>query len=652
MTFAAKPAAVPARKRGLTALHVWLLLALLALVAVGGVVAQVAVRHLRGEAEAVAEQWTRTAVRLAPSLVDAAAGRPLPAGELQILLRLVGQGVVALELFDAAGRRQLALPEGLPGQPPATAAAPEVQAPPVPAVASTLSSVEGRYVGLVARPLPAGAAGTGSLRLTVELDASAARVRRSALTVAAAGALALLLLSAVGGWRLWLQRRADARIRYLAAHDVLTGALNRASFRDAVKQAAHACRSDGAPPFAVLCIDLDRFKAVNDSLGHQAGDELLRQATRRLQEVARGGDRLARLGGDEFALLQPGAADGDAVAALARRLVEALAVPYELHGERVQAPASVGAAFYGLDGTDIDELLHRADLALYRAKSQGGGGFSFYDAALDERLRRRRELSADLREAIAQEALDLHFQPMFEAGGSTPVGREALVRWNHPSRGPVPPAEFVPLAEENGLIDRLGHWVLRRACRAAAAWPAPQRVAVNLSVAQFRQGDELVRQVDQALAEAGLEPSRLELEVTESLLISNTEQAIQVLSALRERGVRIAMDDFGTGYSSLAYLWRFPFDKVKIDRSFTRHLGQDPRVDLIVGSIVTLAHALHIRVNAEGVETQVQLDALRERGCDEVQGYLLGRPVPLALPGEAVADVAAGQVARPVATHA
>ena len=648
MTPSPAAATPPARKRSLTPLQLWLLLAVLALLAVGGVVAQVAVRHLRGEAEAVADQWVRTALRLVPSLADGVAAQPLPADQLQDLQRLVGQGVVALELVDGQGGRRLALPEGRPDADPASANGTRGRPPLLPAVVSSLASVDGHYVGLVEVPLRPGSADGGHLRLTVDLGDSAARVRTSALTVAGAGALALLLLSAVGGWRLWLQRRADARIRYLAAHDVLTGALNRASFRDAVRQAAHACRHEGAPPFAVLCIDLDRFKAVNDSLGHQAGDELLRQATRRLQEVARGGDRLARLGGDEFALLQPGAADGDAVAALARRLVEALAVPYELHGERVQAPASVGAAFYGLDGTDIDELLHRADLALYRAKSQGGGGFSFYDAALDERLRRRRELSADLRDAIARDELDLHFQPMFEAGGQTPVGREALVRWNHPHRGPVPPAEFVPLAEENGLIDRLGHWVLRRACLAAASWPAPQRVAVNLSVAQFRQGDELVRQVEQALAESGLPASRLELEVTESLLISNTEQAIQVLSALRERGVRIAMDDFGTGYSSLAYLWRFPFDKVKIDRSFTRHLGQDPRVDLIVGSIVTLAHALHIRVNAEGVETQGQLDALRERGCDEVQGYLLGRPVPLGQP----VTMPAERAGEPAATAA
>ena len=512
------------------------------------------------------------------------------------------------------------------------------------ATATQVSAAADGIVGRVDLPVLHDGRTVGRLRLTVDLADSAARVQRSALTVAAAGGLTLLLLSVVGGWRLWLQRRSDARIRYLAAHDVLTGALNRASFRDAIRRAARACQHDGAAPFAVLCIDLDRFKAVNDSLGHQAGDELLRQATQRLHEVARGGDLIARLGGDEFALLQPGAADGDAVAALARRIVDVLGRPYDLGGERVQAPASVGAAVYGLDGTDIDELLHRADLALYRAKTAGGGRFSFYDSDLDEQLQRRRALSADLREALAKDELCLHFQPLFDTGGQDPVGYEALARWTHPRHGQVSPAEFIALAEETGLIDKLGQWVLRAACREAAGWAQPQRVAVNLSAAQFRQGEGLVRQVEQALAESGLPASRLELEVTESLLISNTEQAIQVLTALRALGVRIAMDDFGTGFSSLAYLWRFPFDKVKIDRSFTRHLGEDERVDLIVRSIVTLAHALHIRVNAEGVETPAQLAALRAQGCDEVQGYLLGRPVPMG------AAIAAVRPAAPTAT--
>jgi diguanylate cyclase (GGDEF)-like protein len=481
-------------------------------------------------------------------------------------------------------------------------------------------------------PARAGGELLGVIEVYVDQTARRARINASFAAVGAVVLAVLLGLGATGAWH-WLQRlraqhKAEERVRYLARHDVLSGALNRASFHDALQQAGWRHQQAGTR-FAVLCVDLDRFKDVNDSLGHAAGDELLRQATARLRGLLRHGDDLARLGGDEFAVLQGGVADAGDVRSLAQRIVQALSLPYPVAGHPVACGASVGAAIFAVDAHDTDDLMHKADLALYRAKASGRGTFSFYDAALDQQLQQRHALTQALRQAIADEALTLHYQPLFHADGRTLTGYEALLRWQHPQRGNVPPSEFIPLAEDCGLIESLGAWVLRRACRDAALWPDGLSVAVNLSAAQFRSAD-LVGTVTQALAAAGLAPTRLELEITESLLMSNTEAVLHTLAALSRMGVRIAMDDFGTGYSSLAYLWRFPFDKLKIDRAFTQGLDQDPKVALIVRSIVTLAHALDIRVNAEGVETEGQMHALRGQGCDELQGFLLGRPAPLA----------------------
>jgi len=418
----------------------------------------------------------------------------------------------------------------------------------------------------------------------------------------------------------------EERVHYLAQHDILSGALNRASFGEALERAVRRHGQDGGA-FAVLCIDLDRFKEVNDAFGHAAGDDVLRHVTQRLRGLVRHGDQIARLGGDEFAVLQDGVSGPADVARLAQRIVEVLAEPHDIHGRKLQCAASVGAAVYGTDAGTVPELLHKADLALYRAKSEGRGGFSFYDAALDRQLQSQRDLVRDLRQAIADEALTLHYQPQYDTDGQSLVGYEALLRWMHPTRGNVPPGDFIGVAESSGLIEPLGRWVLRRACREAAGWPQALAVSVNLSAAQFRS-DDLLTTVAAALDESGLPAERLELEITESLLMSNTERVLRTLHALSAMGVRIAMDDFGTGYSSLAYLWRFPFDKVKIDRSFTQGLGTDPKVGLIVRSIVSLAHSMEIRVNAEGVETSAQLGALQRYGCDELQGFLLGRPAP------------------------
>ena len=479
-------------------------------------------------------------------------------------------------------------------------------------------------------PIRQGGAIVGAVEVYVDQTARQASVQATLLVQALAAALAMAVVAVVGLWHLRsrqaAQRRAEERVRFLARHDVLTGALNRSSFGDALHQALGR-RRQGGGDFAVLCLDLDHFKEVNDTLGHAAGDEVLRQATARLREIVRSGDIVARLGGDEFAVLQHGVDNNEVLRRGAQRILDVLSRPYALPGHpSVACGASVGAAVFGTDASSLEELLHKADLALYRAKNAGRGCFSFYDAVLDEELQSRRELVRDLRLAIEQQALHLHYQPQYAADGRTVTGYEALLRWTHPTRGELTPAEFIPLAEDNGLIASLGNWVLRRAFVEAAHWPAPLTVSINLSPGQFR-GDLLVEQVTRVLQQSGLDPRRLELEITETLLMRNTDQVVETLRSLAALGVRIAMDDFGTGSSSLAYLWRFPFDKLKIDKAFTQALSHDPKVNLIVRSIISLAHSLQIRVNAEGVETAGQLRMLQKHGCDEFQGFLLGHPV-------------------------
>ena len=472
----------------------------------------------------------------------------------------------------------------------------------------------------------------GAVEVYVNQTEITATTRRSLTIIVGAVTAVLLLIGIITAYLFWQrlrqQRRSDDRVRYMAKHDVLSGAMNRTSFSEALSQAALRTEKKGGPAFSLLCIDLDKFKEVNDSLGHAAGDQVLRIATQRLKACLREGDQVARLGGDEFAILLMGLSTTASVTPLAQRIVQTLAAPFELSDQRVYCGGSVGIAIYGVDGTEAEDLMIKADLALYRAKADGRGTFSFYDIAMDRQMKSRRELTRDLRDAILTGQMSVHYQPLHGSDGKALMGYEALLRWQHPDRGNVTPAQFIPLAEETGLIDDIGLWVLRRACTDAASWPPPLTVAVNLSAAQFTRGN-LVEQVSQALADSGLPAGRLELEITESLLMNNSEQVMKTLQSLAAMGVSIAMDDFGTGYSSLAYLWRFPFNKVKIDRAFTHSLVDDPKVGKIVHSIVTLAHSLDIRVNAEGVETPSQMAALQEHGCDELQGFLLGRPGPL-----------------------
>ncbi|HMR32610.1 MAG TPA: EAL domain-containing protein [Geminicoccus sp.] len=422
------------------------------------------------------------------------------------------------------------------------------------------------------------------------------------------------------------RRRAEERIRHLAHHDGLTGLPNRLLFRDRLGQALAAARRAGEV-VAVLGLDLDRFKEINDLHGHAAGDELLVQVSMRLGAELRQGDTLARLGGDEFAVIQPGLSHADAAPALAQRLIDTIADPFRLMGQQVQIGVSIGIAVYPGDGQDAETLLRNADLALYRAKADGRGMLCSFEPEMDARLQARRQLERELREALARGELMLHFQPLADTGDGAVTAFEALVRWPHPVRGLIPPAEFIPLAEDSGLILGLGEWVLRTACREAAAWPSPLRIAVNLSPAQFAHGD-LPGLVQRVLHETGLPAQRLELEITEGVLIKDNDRVLAILRRLKAIGVRIAMDDFGTGYSSLSYLQRFPFDKLKIDQSFVRLAEESADSRAIIRAVIGLGKSLGMPVVAEGVETSGQLDLLAGESCDEVQGYLIGRPVP------------------------
>jgi diguanylate cyclase (GGDEF)-like protein len=432
-----------------------------------------------------------------------------------------------------------------------------------------------------------------------------------------------------GGWVATFEdvterRRAEERMTHLAHHDTLTNLPNRSMFRDRLDQALGE-----AKPLAILSLDLDRFKAVNDTFGHPAGDWLLQCVAKRLQHSVRSSkDVVARFGGDEFAIIQFGIGSVADAEKLAKRIVEIVGKPYRDKGREMHVGVSLGIALYPGDGHDADTLLTNADMALYRGKSEGRNVYRFFEPGMDALMRERQALEAELEAALSRREFELDFQPILDIGSGRIVGAEALMRWRSPSRGLVSPENFIAVAEETGLIVQLGDWALRKACNVAANWPPDMRMAVNVSAAQIKNGG-FARSVIAALAFSGLPANRLELEITETVMMDESDAVLKTLSQLRGLGVRIALDDFGTGYSSLGYLRRFPVDKIKIDRSFTSDLDKRDTA-AIVRTVIGLGAELGITVTAEGVETEAQLDMLRKAGCGEAQGYLIGMPAKAA----------------------
>ncbi len=422
------------------------------------------------------------------------------------------------------------------------------------------------------------------------------------------------------------RRKAEARVAFMAHHDALTGLPNRVMFQDRLKNDLER-NSQIDKRIAVLCIDLDLFKHVNDSFGHPMGDRLLKVVGDRLAANLRANDLVARLGGDEFAMILEMDSSPNGISQYAARLIETLSEPYNIDSLEIVIGASIGIAISPGDGESGEDFLRNADMALYRAKSEGGGVHRFFEKEMDRAAQKRRDMELDLRYALANGEFELHYQPLVDVAQDRIVAFESLVRWQHPKKGMISPVDFIPVAEDIGLIVQLGEWVLKEACEQAAKWPKDIKVAVNLSPVQFRNRN-LVATVIGALARSGLSPFRLELEITESIFLAETETNLATLHQLRELGVRISMDDFGTGYSSLSYLRSFPFDKIKIDRSFVRDLGDRSDCLAIIRAISGLGRSLNISTTAEGVETMDQLDTLRAEGCTEVQGFLFSAARP------------------------
>jgi diguanylate cyclase (GGDEF)-like protein len=423
------------------------------------------------------------------------------------------------------------------------------------------------------------------------------------------------------------RQRSEERIVHMARHDALTDLPNRMMLRERLEYELR--RVKRGESLAMLCLDLDNFKSVNDTLGHPVGDELLKVVAERLRRCIREPDTIARLGGDEFAIIMTSVNSPTDPVMLAKRIRESIVKPYYLDGHQILADISIGISLAPIDATEPDLLLKNADMALYGAKADGRGTYRFFESEMDVRMKARRELEMDLRQALVNAEFELYYQPLVNLKNNEITAFEALLRWNHPVRGLVSPAEFIPIAEETGLIIPLGEWVLRRACQETANWPTDVKVAVNLSPAQLKSRN-LTEVVVDALATSGMSANRLQLEITETVLMQNTFNVLSTLQKLRALGVQIALDDFGTGYSSLSYLRSFPFDKIKIDRSFIKDLFDGAEPLAIVHAVTGLAKSLNMISTAEGVETQEQLEMLMSVGCVEMQGYLFSKARPAA----------------------
>ncbi|HLO21965.1 MAG TPA: EAL domain-containing protein [Methyloceanibacter sp.] len=613
----------------------WTGLALLcALIAVTAFLApgKISTLELRREAVTAADR-IRAQMLKEPDAVFDALTRPGLAPQLANILDHAGYShrVLRFELYDEAER--LRFTSGLSGlnlsDAPATATAgPTSETPEVALYEASVKGASPTHFAVLTLPLQMNGEPRGTLVVYLN-QTDQVNVLSDYFGIIAA--ITLLLLG-VGiatpvafAWMRGQERRqAEEQVRYLESHDALTGLANRRAFVEGLSEAMQRMTRDRTQ-IAVLGLDIDKFKEINDAADHAGGDQVLREIGARIKLTLRDRDLLARLSGDEFAIALVDITNLGDVMAFMNRLVDALRRPFQVGDKDLLLTTSVGIAMAPADGDKPTTILRHAAIALARAKGDGGQRMCFFEPSMDKALQRRRLVEHELRLALGRNEFDVVYQPQYDLATERQCGSEALIRWHHPVHGKIAPGHFISVAEDTGLIVPIGEWVLRRACSDAATWSEPLTVAVNLSPAQFRDGD-IAETVAQVLKETKLAPSRLELEITESLLINDTEEVLSKLNRLRDLGVAIAMDDFGTGYSSLSYLARFPFSKIKIDRQFIRNMTRDPAMRAIVKTIIALGKSLDVTITAEGVETEEQAAMLREFGCPQVQGFLYGYP--------------------------
>jgi diguanylate cyclase (GGDEF)-like protein len=615
----------------------WTGLALLcALIAVTALLApsRVSMLELRREAVTAADR-IRAQMLKEPDAAFAALARPGQAPQLANILDHAGYShrVLRFELYDEA--EQLRFTSGLAGLnlsdvPEAATAGPTPETPEVALyeVSGEGSASSPTHFAVLTIPLQLNGEPHGTLVVYLN-QTDQANVLSDYFGIIAAITLLLLVAGiatpAAFAWMRGQERRqAEEQVRYLESHDALTGLANRRAFIDGLSDAMQRMARDRTQ-IAVLCLDIDKFKEINDAADHAGGDQVLREIGARIKLTLRDRDLLARLSGDEFAIALVDITNLGDVMAFMNRLVDALRRPFQVGDKDLLLTTSVGIAMAPADGDKPATILRHAAIALARAKGDGGQRMCFFEPSMDKALQRRRLVEHELRLALGRNEFDVVYQPQYDLNTERQIGTEALIRWHHPVHGKIAPGHFISVAEDTGLIVPIGEWVLRRACSDAATWSEPLTVAVNLSPAQFRDGD-IAETVAQILKETKLDPARLELEITESLLINDTEEVLSKLNRLRDLGVAIAMDDFGTGYSSLSYLARFPFSKIKIDRQFIRNMTRDPAMRAIVKTIIALGKSLDVTITAEGVETEEQAAMLREFGCPQVQGFLYGYP--------------------------
>ena len=604
-----------------------------------GIVRTAAQEILRLQAESTARDWAGYLVANVPDLRAIAAGRPPMSRSAAVLNRVHGAGnIFELELMDVEGHSRFISRAAATNATPHSDEGFAERRDVLQRVRQGAVEMESRagandgepaYFNDVLVPIRDGKATIGIL--DVDIDMTANRRSLVQVLVGATASFGLILAIAFGlpGLGFWLRTRekdlAESKLRFLSHHDALTGLANRGALMQRLENAL-STGSGQHSRLAVLCMDLDHFKDVNDSLGHEAGDQLLKDVAERLRQSLKPDERAARAGGDEFIILQENIAGQESATDLAQRLLSAFSRPFNIGPHELRIGPSIGIAVSPDDGIEAEMLVKNADMAMHTVKAGGRGNFRFFEGAMDKLQQRRRHVAEQVRLACDNGGFRLNFQPVYSLGTGLLAGFEALVRLRGTDGAMVPPAEFVPVAEELGLVTRIGAFVLETACEQAAAWPSDLTVAVNISPDEFREG-KVVERVAAALAKTGLEPERLEIEVTEGVLLADTETTQKTIEGLKKLGVAIVLDDFGTGYSSLSYLWQFRFDKIKIDQSFVRAIGKNGNVTDIIRTIVALGRALDLRVTAEGVETEAQAAVLRAMRCDLVQGYLYGIPV-------------------------